>query len=75
MKYGPANPNDSCSMSKGGALSFNQQHKQFAKDYCETHNCDILTELSNGRFEVGSTTSMQICEIQRGNIKQQWIKV
>ena len=59
-------------MSIGGALSYNQRHKQYAKEYCETHNCDILTELSNGKFEAGSTTSMNKCGIQKGNVVRQW---
>ena len=75
ISYGPANPNDSCSTSKGGALNYSYQHKQYAKSYCEQYNCNILTELSNGRFEIGSTTSINQCDFQSANIKQQWIKV
>ena len=75
IPYGPANPNHSCSMSKGGALSYNYKHKKYAKDDCEDHGCDIIIELSHGRFEVGLTTSMNRCDVQRENIKQQWIKL
>jgi len=73
-KYGPANPSDSCSISQGGALSHSFKHHQFAKDNCETHKCDIITELSNGRFEIGSTTNMEKCDFSSENIRQQWIK-
>ena len=75
VSYGPANPNHSCSMSKGGSLSDSFRHKQFAQDHCKLFNCDILIELSSGRFEIGSTTKQGRCPILPGNIKQQWIKV
>ena len=76
IPYGPANPNHSCSMSKGGALSYSYKHKSYAKDDCEQFNCDILTELSSGRFEIGSTTKLGVgrCELLSANIKQQWTK-
>ena len=56
-EYGPANPSDSCSMSKGGALDSSFKWREYAKDHCETHKCDIITELSNGRCHAPLDTS------------------
>ena len=62
-------------MSKGGSLSYSIKHKQYAKDDCEQYNCDILIELSNRRFEIGSTTKQGRYPLRSETIKQQWIKV
>ena len=72
-QYGPVQSGVYCSLSRGGSLSYSLPNKQNAETHCETHNCDIITELSNGKFEIGSTTGNK-CEMQAYNVKQQWLK-
>ena len=73
-QYGPVQPGVRCSLSRGGALSYSYLYKKQAETHCKSYNCDIITELSNGRFEIGSTTRMKKCKFQSSNIKEQWIK-
>ena len=75
IPYGPAIGSNYCSMSSGGALIGSWENKENAKDNCAQYGCNIITELSNGRFELGLTTSMEKCEVRSENIKQQWIKL
>ena len=74
LTYGPVQPGHYCTSSMGGALSYGYLSKKNAESYCKTFKCDIITELSNGKFEIGLTTRMNKCNIETNNIKQQWFK-